>query len=89
MVMKTFKAYREWVSLIPAAIALGITVIFYFKRVFFSDTVLTGLTLTQYAATIVTVAFALAFIRSRQSKASLFVVLIVIYAIMNIEVGIH
>lgn len=87
--MKTLKDYNKWISLITAVIALGITIIFYFKRVFFDDAVLIGLGRIQLGATIVAIVFTLLFIRYWQSKVSLIILLFVIYGIMNIKVGIH
>ena len=87
--MKTLKEYYKWISLISVFIALIITIIFYFKRVFFDDAVLTGLAITQYVATIVAIVFTLLFIRYWQSKVSLIILLLVIYGIMNIKVGVH
>ena len=87
--MKPIKEYNKWIALLSVTIALSITIIFYFKRVFFDDAILTGLMITQYLATVVAIVFTILFIRYWQSKVSLIILLFVIYGIMNIEVGIH
>ena len=87
--METLKERYKWISLITAVIAFGITIIFYFKRVFIDHDVLTELTMIQFFATVIATIFSLLFIRHWQAKVSLIILLFVIYGIMNIQVGVH
>ena len=81
--------YLKWVGFVFALAAFGITAIFYFKRVFVDDVLLSSLTIAQYLATLVAVVFSLLYLRYWQSKIALAIILIVIFAMVSIEVGVH
>jgi membrane glycosyltransferase len=87
--MKTFKEYYKWIALLSITIALSVTIVFYFKRVFVDSDVLTTLSITQFISVIIAIIFSLLSIRYWQSIISFALSILVIYCIWNIQVGIH
>jgi hypothetical protein len=87
--MKPTKEYYKWMALLFVSIALSITIIFYFKRVFYDAELLGQLSISQFISVALAIIFSLLSIRYWQSIVSLVLSILVIYCIWNIEVGIH
>lgn len=72
-----------------AAIAAGVTTLFYFKRVWVNDDLLIALASIQWISLILAAFFGVISSRSWQGLATLALTIIIMIAAANIVVGIH